>query len=143
LLYGPEQAEFGPVLDINPTVLPDGYTINLSLTASLCEFLGYGDNQTNHVTVYVNGKPRQILRPQPVVRKAEVTSQVNVLDGQTLVLGGLVSERARRAEPKPGTQKRHVLIFVTPTLVDPAGNLIHTADEMPLSREAIPPQPPR
>ena len=91
--YRTEQMEFGPTLDITPDVLPDGYTINLSLVASLLEFLGYEDNRTNRVTVYVNGK-RERGQPAPTHRPhRQITSQVNVWDGQTLVLGGLVSER--------------------------------------------------
>src|SRR5580700_4810577 len=36
-----EQVETGPVLDVLPDVLSDGYTINLTLIPSLIEFSGY------------------------------------------------------------------------------------------------------
>ena len=142
--YETEAMEFGPTLDITPRVLPDGYTINLSLVASLFEFLGFEDNRTNLVTVYLNGKQKQVSPPRPIVRIAQVTSQVNVWDGQTLVLGGLVSERTMTMKdsvpvlgdlPLVGrlfrnesrnTQKRKLLVFITPTIIDPAGNRLHS-----------------
>jgi len=39
----PEQMELGPVLDVIPCVLSDGYTVNLTLIPSLAEFVGYED----------------------------------------------------------------------------------------------------
>jgi general secretion pathway protein D len=159
--YKTESVEFGPTLDINPTVLPDGYTINLTLVASLFEFLGYEDSQTNRVTVYVNGKRKQVSSPQPIVRACQITSQVNVQDGQTLLLGGLVSERimtTKNGVPVLGdlpvvgplfrsefkkTQKRNLLVFITPTITDSAGNRVHTADEAPIGRQGVAPQSPR
>jgi general secretion pathway protein D len=156
-----ESMEFGPTLDVTPSVLPDGHTINLPLTASLLEFLGYEDNRTNLVTVYVNGKQKQVSPPRPIVRIAQITSQANVWDGQTLVLGGLVSERVVttkdsvpglgnlplvgrlfRSESK-NAQKRKLLVFITPTIIDPAGNRVHSDEEMPSTRQAIPQQPSR
>ncbi|HOX59575.1 MAG TPA: M56 family metallopeptidase [Candidatus Paceibacterota bacterium] len=144
-----EQMEFGPVLDITPTVLPDDYTINLSVLPSLTEFVGYEASQTNRVTVYLNGKARQVTPPQPVFRVCQIQSSVNVWDGQTLVLGGLLSdqvgsvrdrapvlgnlpgvEKLFRSESK-STQKRNLLGFITPTIVDPAGNRVHSANQAP------------
>ena len=33
------------------------------------------------------------------------------------------------------------MIFVTGTMIDPAGNRVHTDDEMPFAKTSIPPQP--
>src|ERR1035441_152318 len=90
----------------------------------------------------------------------QVVSTVNVWDGQTVVLGGLLAENVQtlknqitmlgdlplvgrlfRNESKT-TQKSNLLIFVTPLLIDPAGNRLHTEDEMPFAQTAIPVQPP-
>jgi general secretion pathway protein D len=89
-----------------------------------------------------------------------VVSTVNVWDGQTVVLGGLLSEsvqtlknqvpmlgdlplvgRLFRNESKT-TNKKNLLIFVTPLLIDPAGNRLHSEDEMPFAQSAVPVQPP-
>ena len=37
----PEQMELGPMLDVIPCVLSDGFTINLTLIPTLMEFTGY------------------------------------------------------------------------------------------------------
>ena len=39
------------------------------------------------------------------------------------------------------TRKKHLLIFVTPTIIDPAGNRVHTDSELPFSKDTVPPQP--
>jgi general secretion pathway protein D len=85
---------------------------------------------------------------------------VRVWDGQTVVLGGLVSETVNtikdqvpilgslplvgslfRSETKT-TAKKNLLVFVTPTLIDPVGNRIHPEGEMLLAPNGRPPQPP-
>ena len=97
----------------------------------------------------------------PHFRVRQVVSAVNVWDGQTVVLGGLLSETVTtikdqvpmlgdlplvgtlfRSESKT-TSKKNLLIFVTPTLIDPAGNRLHSEDEMPFAQTGIPVQPPR
>jgi type II secretory pathway component GspD/PulD (secretin) len=144
-------------LDLVPTVIEDGYTINLPVVTTVLGFLGYADNRTNRVAVYINGKQKSAVPPLPRVRKEQMASTVSVRDGQTLVLGSVVSERSETL-PVLGTlpgfgplfrsdstnaQKRNLLIFVTPTIIDPAGNRVHVDDEMPFARERVPAQPPR
>src|SRR5882724_5353265 len=41
ITFSTQQVETGPVLDVVPDVLSDGYTINLTLIPSLTEFVGY------------------------------------------------------------------------------------------------------
>jgi type II secretory pathway component GspD/PulD (secretin) len=36
---------------------------------------------------------------------------------------------------------RQLLILITPTVIDPAGNPIHTPDNLPFDPNAVPPQP--
>jgi general secretion pathway protein D len=38
--------------------------------------------------------------------------------------------------------KKNLVIFVTPTIIDPAGNRVHTDEDMPFAMNAIPPQKP-
>ena len=133
----PEQMELGPVLDVIPCVLSDGFTINLTLIPTLTEFVGY-DNPNE---VRSSGRRRPVAFPGgavlvptvlPVFRVRQVVSAVNVWDGQTVVLGGLLAEtvttikdqvpmlgdlplvgRFFRSESK-NTTKKNLLIFVTP-----------------------------
>jgi type II secretory pathway component GspD/PulD (secretin) len=62
--------------------------------------------------------------------------------GQVAKRGGLpLVGRFFRRKSK-NTSKKNLLIFVTPTLIDPAGNRLHTEDEMPFAQSGIPVQPP-
>ena len=36
------------------------------------------------------------------------------------------------------TSKKNLLIFVTPTIIDPAGNRLHSDEEMPFAQNGIP-----
>jgi type II secretory pathway component GspD/PulD (secretin) len=38
--------------------------------------------------------------------------------------------------------KKNLMIFVTATVVDPAGNRVHSDDELPFAQTSIPPQEP-
>jgi general secretion pathway protein D len=160
-LYVTEKMELGPVLDVIPSVLPDGYTIELMVIPTVTEFLGYEENPTNRVAVYVNGKKKWVIPPQPKFRVGQMCTNMRVRDGQTVVLGGLLSETVNtikdqvpmlgslplvgnlfRSETKT-IQKKNLLVFITPTLIDPAGNRVHSEEHVPFTREAVPPQPPR
>jgi len=123
----------GPMLDVLPTVLADGYTIQLNLKASVTEFLGY-----DPATPGVAGSA------QPRFRQRELTTIANVWDGQTLVLGGPLVEAAGSTTNRTAgvtALRKQLLVFVTPRLIDPAGNRLHAGDEMPFSTNAVPPQP--
>jgi len=160
-LYVTESISCGPIMDVIANVMADGYTIELMMIPSVTEFLGYQEDQTNRVAVYVDGKKKWVSPPRPIVRQRKLSASVRVWDGQTVVLGGLPSEtvttlkdkvpvlgdlpllgRMFRSESK-ATTKKNLLIFVTPTLIDAAGNRIHTEDELPFTRDAVPPQPAR
>jgi hypothetical protein len=44
------------------------------------------------------------------------------------------------SEKADNTQNKEVLIFIAATLVDPAGNRIHSDDELPFAKDGVPPQ---
>jgi beta-lactamase regulating signal transducer with metallopeptidase domain len=142
-LYQTQQVPVGPVLDVTPFVQGDGVSIKMSLVGTVTDFLGY-DN------------PRQIVSnamatlPLPHFRLRQLTTSAEVRDGQTIMVGGLVAEedikKHREKVPILGDlplmgrmfrsestirSKKHLLIFVTPTLIDPAGNRIHSEDQSP------------
>ncbi|HXR48882.1 MAG TPA: hypothetical protein VN784_15715 [Candidatus Limnocylindrales bacterium] len=151
--------ETGPLLDVVPYVLSDGYTINLTLIPSLTEFNGYGlvPNIAN-VTGSLNVVQLPVILPQFTVR--QVITTVNVWDGQTVVLGGLITSTTQTEKDKvpvigdlpilgrlfqsqtKSAVKRNLMIFVTTTIVDPAGNRVHSDDELPFAQSSIPSQPP-
>jgi general secretion pathway protein D len=153
-----QQVETGPVLDVVPYVLSDGYTINLTLIPSLTEFVGYATPPTiPSVTGNLNVVQLPVILPDFTVR--QVVTTVNIWDNQTVVIGGLISSDTASTEDKvpvlgdlPGVgalfqstsktvAKKNLMIFVTATIVDPAGNRVHSDDELPFAQTAIPEQP--
>jgi general secretion pathway protein D len=155
---------FGPVLDVVPYISSDGYTIQMTLIPTLTEFLGY-DLRTALLfvptAITAGGQTAQAVLPLPEFRVRQVTTTAVVWDGQTIVLGGLISDNVTRTKDKvpilgdlpwlgrlfrsesSQTQKKNLVIFVTPTIIDPAGNRLHSEEEMPFAQTGIPPQPTR
>ncbi|MFQ5867220.1 MAG: AMIN domain-containing protein [bacterium] len=107
------QLEIGTTLDVTPTVSPTGNQIGLDVSVAVKDFVGYTD-----------------AGPQTTDRKA--TTRVTMTEGQTVVVGGLVSETEKGTAmqvpvlgdipilgylfKKKETQKRtlELLIFLTP-----------------------------
>ncbi|NBR87171.1 MAG: hypothetical protein EBT61_16980 [Verrucomicrobia bacterium] len=157
----------GPVLDVLPTVGSDGYTISMSLIPSITQFIGYdavppefaNAIQAQSVGSGTVGVSLTAQVPLPRTRVRQVVTQCVVWDAQTVMLGGLISEditnikdkmpvlgdlplvgRLFRSETKTN-RKKNLVIFVTPTIIDPAGNRVHTDEEMPFTAQNVPPQP--
>jgi hypothetical protein len=138
-----QNVETGPVLNAMPRVLPDGYTIELPVIASVVEFLGYA--QSTNTTPAYNSAGQEIDVPtvSPQFRMQSTTNSVNLFDNQTLVFGlkdNQVQTDAALAEldgSKSNSLNPHTLVFVTATIVDPAGNRVHED----ASYTNIPPQP--
>lgn len=155
----PAQIPFGVTLDVVPYVSADGYSIQMSIVPTFTEFLGYDrDNERLFQTV-VGNQPLQPT-PLPKFQVRQVVTSAIVWDGQTIVLGGLISEsvtKTRQKVPVIGdipllgrlfrsessrTDKKNLVIFVTPTIIDPAGNRVHTPDNLPYDPNSIPAQTP-
>jgi general secretion pathway protein D len=158
ITFTTQQIETGPVLDVIPDVLSDGYTINLTLIPSLTEFAGYQDPPSiPQVTGNLNVVQLPIVLPAFTVR--QVVTTVNIWDNQTIVIGGLISSATASTKDKVPVlgdmplvgnlfqsksktiAKKNLMIFVTATIVDPAGNRVHSDDELPFAQTAIPTQP--
>src|SRR5262249_24889028 len=93
--------------------------------------------------------------PLPRSRVRQVVTSCIVWDGQTVVLGGLITENVQRQKDKvpflgdlPAggplfrrefniTQRNNLIVFVTPTIIQPSGNLRDGEDEMPFARAQL------
>jgi general secretion pathway protein D len=153
-----QQVEVGPVLDVIPYVLSDGCTINLTLIPTLTEFSGYSTPPTIPGVSVANVVTVPTILPNFTVR--QVLTTVNIWDNQTVVLGGLISSQIQNTKDKvpvlgdlplagrlfqsqsKSTVRKNLMIFVTATIVDPAGNRVHSDDELPFAQSTIPPQEP-
>jgi Type II secretory pathway, component PulD len=152
---GFETKPVGITLEVEPTVGPDGYTIDLILSPRVVEFDGfinYGNPIYTVGTASGFGVSSQLLMTentinQPVFSTREVTTEVTVYDGQTVVLGGLMREDIQKVEDKVPILgdiplagrlfrstadqhiKRNLIMFVTASLLDPAGQPLIKVDE--------------
>jgi RNA polymerase sigma factor (sigma-70 family) len=136
--------ECGPILEAAPKILSDGYTIKLPVLASMVEFLGYAPSANTTPAYNSTGQEFDVPTVAPQFRVQQTTNSVDLLDGQTLVLGlkdNQMPSAAALAEldaSKSNSLNRHTVVFVTVSMIDPAGNLVH-ADAG--SYTNIPPQP--
>ena len=159
ITFDTSPVETGPILDVVPYVLSDGYTINLALIPSLTDFNGYDTPPViPAVTGNLNVVQLPVLLPDFTVR--QVVTTVNVWDNQTVVIGGLISSQVQSTKDKvpiigdvpmfgrlfqsasKQTTKKNLMIFVTATIVDPAGNRAHSDEELPFAQSTVPTQPP-
>ena len=123
--------ECGPVLDAVPKILSDGYTIKLTVIASMVEFLGYRPSANTTPAYNSAGQEFDVPTVSPRFRVQQTTNSVDMLDGQTLVFrlnDNQMPSAAAFAELEPSKSNslnRHTLVFVTASIIDPAGNLVH------------------
>ena len=137
--------EVGVTLEVTPTVAADD-SIALNLKPKVTEFEGfveYGGTSvalTGGVTVTV---PSGFF--QPIFSTREVTTDVTVFDGATVVIGGLTREEVRSVEDKvpvlgsipiigaafrssgKSVSKRSLMVFVTANLVSPGGATLRSS----------------
>ncbi|MEX1120107.1 MAG: Amuc_1098 family type IV pilus outer membrane protein, partial [Terrimicrobiaceae bacterium] len=158
-----ETKNVGITLEVEPTVGPDNFSIDLILAPRVVEFEGfinYGSPISTVATVVAD--PFSIppipttsatvlltenIINRPVFSTREVTTEVTVYDGQTIVLGGLMREDIQKVQDKVPILgdipfagrlfrttadqhiKRNLIMFVTASLLDPAGQPIIQVDE--------------
>ena len=146
----------GVSLEVLPQVGPDRRIIEVAVNPVIKDFegfinygtpvVGFNTNTTLNLatlTATTSGAfgeitPNAILKP--LFRTIRGKTSLRILDGQTIVMGGLLSETRRIVNDKVpilgdlpfvgrifrndgvSVEKRSILIFITVELVDPAGN---------------------
>jgi len=163
-----ETRNTGVTLEVEPVVGPDGITIDLNLVPQVVEFEGfinYGSPilappAVNPITGTLL-TTSTVLTPnvinQPIFSARKVTTSVSVWDGQTVVLGGLMSENVQKVEDRTpiigdipivgrlfrtNTDqhiKTNLIIFVTAHLVNPGGQLTNQSEEEEEQETVSPP----
>jgi hypothetical protein len=128
-----EPFEIGPIVDVVPHVMPDGYSIQLWVQPSLREFLGYDDPGA----FVVKGQPgvEETPMPLPKFRLRQAAASAVVWDGQTLVICAGTARHVEKQREADGTMTNRstdkvLFFFVTPRLIDPAGNALHSNEEL-------------
>ena len=116
---GWETKNTGITLEVEPTVGPDSYTIELRLAPRVTEFDGFinygnpinatvaqtfvtglGDTAVSILGTSATFEATPNTINQPVFSVREVETQVSVYDGQTVVMGGLMREDVQKVQDK-------------------------------------------
>lgn len=127
--------DIGIVLYVNPVVNKPTKSVRLFLQPVVSDIEDY-----DYFTLYVvEGEPLQAALPR--FTSKDVTTNVDVYDGTTIVLGGLMSEEGTEVLSKvpffgdipvlgkaffqrkaTATERQHLLIFITVNVLDSQGN---------------------
>jgi general secretion pathway protein D len=146
--YTPPTPEFGEPTDIGirftvtPEVSPDYHTIKLALNPQVLAHTGW----SRYDLFYRFGSNTGTsLVMMPEITRRDIIANVKVYDGDTLVLGGMLTENAKGSDDSyPGTanvplagwlgrmqtsdkDKTNLMIFVTARIVNPDGLPIRLA----------------
>ncbi len=131
-----ETREVGVILNVTPTVGPDGWSIDLVLAPEVSELEGWINYGSSFGDFVFN-------IPQPIFNTRKVTTTIVIYDGQTVVMGGLIREQLSKNKDKipllgdlpligglfrvngEYSQKKNLMIFVTARIVDSSGKPIH------------------
>ena len=139
--YG-DITEIGVILSVTPTVMPGSTEIELDLQPKVRDFVGYDEEIKIRLGVDEDGIPIYHIPKMPIIDLRAVETVVICDDGETVVLGGLITERVRSISDKVPffgdvplvgrlfrneaefSEKFNLLIFVTARMVDSSGRTI-------------------
>ena len=131
--------EVGVTLEVTPTVAADD-SIALNLKPKVTEFEGFVEY--GGTSIAISGATTVSVPSgffQPIFSTREVTTDVTVFDGATVVIGGLTREEVKTVDDKVPVlgsipligaafrstgktiQKKSLMVFVTANLVSPGG----------------------
>jgi type II secretory pathway component GspD/PulD (secretin)/tetratricopeptide (TPR) repeat protein len=146
------QLSLGPTLDVLPFVSADEFSVQMTLIPSVINFIGY-DNPGQFVpqASVPGGSTLTAVLPLPHFTLRQVVTSVSVWDAQTVVLGGLMTDSISRTKdeipllgdlPFVGQlfrsesslkNKKNLMVFVTPTIINPDGTRYHSDEEFPFA----------
>lgn len=115
-----ESRDIGVILEVEPIVGADSYTIDLNLSPQVVDFDGFIDygspiTSVGYVSGFFNDPVLGVPVPadipvssvltnnvinQPIFSVRRVTTNVTIWDGQTVALGGLIREDTQKVEDK-------------------------------------------
>ena len=152
--YQTQSFACGLSVNVHPTVAADTYTIPISISPTMTEFVGYDDpakaqpsaaKPTGAVPLPANG-----VIPLPRFRVSQLAlDEVRISDGLTLLAGGLNTESVVHMIDKvpylgdvplmgklftkesSSKQRKLLLLFLTPTLINPDGSRFHSETAIP------------
>jgi beta-lactamase regulating signal transducer with metallopeptidase domain len=119
----PVQVPIGPAIDLTPRLGPEGWKISLRVLATVRELLGYDDPSK-----IAPEDPSSTPKPSGSVTHIRITD-ATVPDGYTLVVVKPVGQKSELAK-RSAASESHYAVLITPTVIDRAGNRLHTDAEI-------------
>lgn len=131
-----EATDVGISLTVTPTVSPDNHTISLALNPQVIQLTGWTDYSISYIFGANSGTSPVNMAERS---RRDINVNVKTYDGDTLVIGGMLTETASDNDDQyPGTDKipllgflgrvqssnstkRNLMIFVTARIVNPDG----------------------
>ena len=133
--------EVGVILEVTPRVSPDGSRIGLDLTPSVVSVPTWKNYGSTYPVFNEDGSEDyvQLNMEQPFFPVRSLATTVEIYNGSTVVMGGMITEERYSEEDKipilgdipllgrlfryqyEQSEKKNLLIFVSARLVDPAG----------------------
>jgi general secretion pathway protein D len=149
-----ETKNTGVTLEVEPTIGPDGASIDMNLAPQVVEFEGFINYGSPIQSTSTNGLGQTIVNVitpnvinQPIFSTRKVQTNVTVFDGSTVVLGGLVREDVQKISDKTPFLgdlpvfgrlfrseidqhiKRNLVIFVSARIINAEGMPITSEEE--------------
>ena len=143
-----EEMKMGIMLQVTPTVNSNNHTVFLDVYPVVKQFQEYDDSFpytirkiTSDGTTDSPYLERDLL--MPIINDRDVKSKLKINDGDTIVLGGMLSDSTEKTLDKypilgdvpllgrffrseyEVVQQSNLLIFVTAKLINPDGTLVH------------------
>ena len=106
-----ESTDIGVIFTARPVVSPNNYTITLTLKPQVVDLVGWSDysyeivignfgstNANQNAAMGANTEARGITLKMPEISRREVETNVKVYDGQSVVIGGMLTDRQIRRD---------------------------------------------
>ena len=144
-MFGAPRTDIGVVLTVTPQVAADNLSISLSMAPKVTAFMGY-DQTFNSTTILANGQQVENRYDTPIFETRELRTEVTVWDGESVVLGGTITDELQKIMDKvpiigdlpligrlfqskgERSTNKNLLIFVSARIIDPAGVPIRDHD---------------
>lgn len=142
----------GIEVEVEPVIGDNNRRVDLSIVPSSVDFEGfinYGEDITLTTTHDLLGNSITVKQPntilQPIFRTNKVTTSVSVWDGNTIAIGGVISDKRSKIQDKVPivgdiplvgrtfqskvslVEKKNVVFFVTVRVLDPSGSRLNQA----------------
>jgi beta-lactamase regulating signal transducer with metallopeptidase domain len=116
----------GPVIDLLPSVEPDGWNIKIRALATVTEFAGYASGP--EVPIYVNGQESRTTLPLPKYLTRQLTNDFVLRDSETFYFGNRHTvesvkqpDGTFRTNDITAQQTNYLVVFITAMIIDPTG----------------------